>query len=160
MRSRLRSTVAAACSSAVLCGAARADANPGTPYTGPVPAEVKAHLAHLDRFPAADYFKFTPAALLDLNGDGTPELVVDGGIDAGGNTAWGIYERRGSRYVVIGELLCERAGFSVEKGASDWQTFVCGDGTRVAFDDEHHRYGVLSAQAKARKVAAKKRKSR
>lgn len=145
---------------AVTLPATAALGNPGTPYTGTIPSEVKAHLARLDRFPAADYFKFTPAALVDLNGDGTPELVVDGGIDVGGNTAWGIYEKRGGKYVVIGEPVCERSGFALEKGAGAWQTFVCGDGAKVPFDDERHRYGVLRAESKARKVAAKKRKGR
>ena len=159
MHSMLRLGAAALLASAAL--GAPALANQGAPYTGPIPSEVKAHLARLDRYPAADYFKFTPATLVDLNGDGAPELVVDGGLDDGGNTAFAIYERKRGRYVVIGEPACERVGFTLEQGGKEtggWMTFVCSDGTRLPFDEAHHRYGQLRAEAKARKVAAKRRR--
>ena len=155
-RSLLRTLVTVAAT--LLAAATPALATPGTPYTGAIPPEVKAHLGKLDRYPADDYFKFTPATLVDLNGDGTDELVVDGGIDDGGTTAWAIYEKKAGKYLVIGEPACERAGFSLEKGAGAWMTFVCPDGSKLPFDETKHRYGVLRAETQARKAAAKRRK--
>jgi tetratricopeptide (TPR) repeat protein len=122
----------------------------GTPFTDPLPKEVRDHLIRqFHPFDEERYFKGRPAELVDLNGDGNPELAVDASCNNHGQCWTALYEKRGAAWAVIGEQLCEKHGWSFAPGKSGkWMAFVCSDGSKTEFDEKRHAYDTIDLAAK------------